>query len=75
MAPNGCTGVPWTTSFEWCCDEHDLAYEEAESFKDKVIADWRLRQCIGGLTGWLVFLAVSTVGIYFYYRAKNVIHD
>ncbi len=32
--PNGCTGIPWKTSFEHCCDQHDLAYEQSGSKRE-----------------------------------------
>ena len=61
--PNGCTGIPWRTSFEECCDQHDIAYSEGGS---KLDADWVLRRCIRAqgrpVMAWVVWLAVSTVG-------------
>lgn len=53
MAADGCSGgvdwiwrtvlgrsPPWT----FCCNEHDLAYEEAETGADLRLADRRLRE-------------------------------
>jgi hypothetical protein len=68
---DGCTGIPWTTPYEQCCDQHDLAYEQEledgqSDWHAKVSADWVLRQCIRAagypVRAWLVWLGLMTVG-------------
>ena len=65
--PDGCTGIPWRTSFEECCDQHDIAYIEGGS---KIEADWVLRQCIRAsgrpVAAWVVWGFVSTLGWLFW---------
>lgn len=66
-APNGCTGIPWTTRFEDCCDRHDIAYALGYSRAD---ADWILRECIKDkgmpVRAWVVWLAVRCLGWMFW---------
>jgi hypothetical protein len=69
-SPNGCTGIPWRTRFEDCCDQHDVAYEQGSSRRD---ADWILRRCITvkgmPVRAWIVWFAVRLVGWYFWRRS------
>ena len=69
--PDGCTGIPWKTPYEGCCDQHDLAYEQeledgSASRKAKIAADWVLRQCIRvagyPVRAWLVWIGLNTLG-------------
>ena len=70
MTTDGCTGIPWRTPYEHCCDQHDLAYElELENgapWRAKLAADWVLRRCIRAagdpFQAWFVWLALVTVG-------------
>ena len=68
--PNGCTGIPWKTPYEGCCDQHDLAYEQG----GKVEADWVLRQCIRAagypVQAWLIWGVLSTVGWLYWWWLK-----
>ncbi|BCS89956.1 RuvA C-terminal domain-containing protein [Pseudodesulfovibrio sediminis] len=65
MSPstNGCTGLPWRTSFEGCCNQHDIAYALGYSRSD---ADWILRECIKDqgkpVVAWIVWATVRTFG-------------
>lgn len=55
MAPNGCSGGqswfwkmlvgkgPW---WEYCCDEHDLAYEQGGPAEWRLWADTNLKNCM-----------------------------
>lgn len=67
--PNGCTGIPWLTSYEECCDQHDIAYAVGWSRSD---ADWILRECIKDkgmpIRAWIVWTAVRCVGWWFWKR-------
>ena len=61
---NGCSGgLSWlhkklfgrAIACTYCCDEHDVAYEEGSTEKDRKIADTRLRLCTqtaGSFKGW-----------------------
>lgn len=49
----GCTGVSWifrelgrVAPAEWCCDEHDVAYDQGGSWLWKVQHDAKLARCI-----------------------------
>jgi hypothetical protein len=49
----GCTGVSWIfralgrkAPAEWCCDEHDVAYNQGGSWKWKIYQDAKLARCI-----------------------------
>ena len=49
----GCTGVSWVVKKfggelpgEYCCDEHDVAYDEGGSLKEKIKRDAKLASCI-----------------------------
>ncbi|WP_319543146.1 hypothetical protein [uncultured Pseudodesulfovibrio sp.] len=71
--PDGCTGIPWITPYEDCCDQHDLAYEQEQS---KVAADWVLRRCIRAagypVRAWLVWIGLNTVGWpYYWWKGKQ----
>ena len=55
LGSDGCSGpVEWFyrkilhRSFPrtFCCDEHDLAYDEGVTWRDKCLADWRFFRCI-----------------------------
>lgn len=55
MSADGCSGgVTWfynrflgrDIGCRYCCDEHDLAYEEGGGRVDRALADRRFRQCI-----------------------------
>lgn len=72
---NGCSGgVSWfyrvflgaPPRWEYCCDEHDFAYEEGGAPADRALADRRLRSCIyeAGypVRAWLYWGAVRVFG-------------
>lgn len=72
---NGCSGgVSWfyriilgsPPCWEYCCDEHDLAYDEGGTAKDRSLADRRLRDCLGmagyPVRGWIYWVAVRLFG-------------
>lgn len=53
--PDGCSGgisriwrlaAGKRPTFEWCCDEHDLAYDEGGGPEDRRLADQRFRDCV-----------------------------
>ena len=80
MPPNGCSGgVSWIyghvlrrdVPFLYCCDEHDLAYEEGGGWKDRWLADRRFRECIREsgrpARAWLFWIAVRLCG-WLYWR-------
>ena len=80
IVPNGCSGgVGWfyknilrrTVPILYCCDEHDVAYGEGITAKDKVIADKRFYACINSskrpIKAKLFYLAVRLFGFYSYY--------
>ena len=79
MASDGCSGgVSWIygkilkrdVPFLYCCDEHDLAYEEGGTRRDRALADRRFRDCVkdGGrpARAWLFWLAVRLAGWLFW---------
>lgn len=68
---NGCLGgissfynniLGFPPEWEWCCDEHDVAYNEGGSSDDRALADKRLRNCISGsghnIRAWVYWAAV-----------------
>ncbi len=72
---DGCSGgVTWfyktflgrDIGCRYCCDEHDLAYEEGGSRRDRALADKRFRQCIRAsgrpVRAWIFWLAVRLFG-------------
>lgn len=72
---DGCSGgVTWfykkflgrDIRFRYCCDEHDVAYYEGGSSKDRRIADKRFRQCIAErghtVKSWIFYSAVRAFG-------------
>lgn len=72
---NGCSGgVSWfyrtflgrDIGCRYCCDEHDLAYDEGGSHKDRALADRRFRVCIKEsgrpVRAWLFWAAVRLGG-------------
>ncbi|EGJ49062.1 hypothetical protein [Desulfocurvibacter africanus] len=84
MAADGCSGgvdwlwrvclgrrPPWT----YCCDEHDLAYEEAESLADLRLADRRLRDCLRQagrpVRSWIYYAAVRLCGWWYWKRYRE----
>lgn len=84
MAPDGCSGgVSWIyrrflrrdTPFEYCCDEHDLAYEEGGARRDRRIADRRFRGCMidsgRKVRAWLFWAAVRLLGWRYWHRQKG----
>jgi hypothetical protein len=88
--PDGCSGgisKAWKLAtgtaplFEWCCDEHDLAYDEGGTAADRRRADLRLRECAAGhgcpRLAWLMWVAVRLCGWMFWERTEigAVKHD
>ena len=84
MAPDGCSGgVSWIyrhllkrdVPFLYCCDEHDLAYEEGGGAHDRALADRRFRECLQdsgrGLRAWLFWLAVRVCGWWFWGKSRQ----
>jgi hypothetical protein len=80
---NGCSGgvsKAWRIvtgkrpPFEWCCDEHDLAYDEGGTSADRRLADKRLRECVAWAGyprfAWVVWLGARAGGWMFW--AGNV---
>ena len=56
-------------AFVYCCNEHDLAYEEGGTERDRRLADKRLRRCIADsgrwwrrIVAWVVWFAVRLFG-------------
>lgn len=76
---NGCSGgVTWfyktflgrDIGCRYCCDEHDLAYEEGGSWRDRLRADNRFFVCIwesGRRLRAVLFWATVRVGGWFYW--------
>lgn len=69
--PDGCSGGVsrlWRLvtgnrpPFEWCCDEHDLAYDEGGNPDDRRLADRRLRECVAmsghPVVAWIMWIGV-----------------
>ena len=57
-----------------CCKSHDEDYDK-NSVKRKFISDWNLLKCVAVSKGRPfsavgMYLAVSTVGWYFWFKAK-----
>ena len=84
MATDGCSGpvsffyekiLRRPFKLEYCCDEHDLAYDEGVTAKDKFVADYRFFICLweaGGRTkAILFFLAVTIFGWPYWWRAAK----
>ena len=80
---DGCSGgVSWfyrkflrrEVSFLYCCDEHDLAYEEGGSKDDRRLADRRFRECMKEsgrpFKAWLFWVFVRAGGWLFWEREK-----
>ena len=79
---SGCTGLSWVWHLfgsklpaEDCCDEHDVAYDEGGTLRDKTLRDLTLAECIhkshedkavGAIAGIGAWLAV-TLFPYSYY--------
>ena len=74
-AINGCSGgvsllyrrlLRRDAPFEYCCDEHDLAYEEGGGVLDRRKADRRFRDCLldsgRPVRAWLFWGAVRLCG-------------
>jgi len=73
--PNGCSGgvgILWRTftgadpCFTYCCDEHDLFYEQGGSEEDRKFADGLLRDCMirdgHPILAWIFYIAVQKFG-------------
>ena len=82
MPPNGCSGgVSWfygamlkrDVPFLYCCDEHDLAYEEGGNRTDRALADRRFRDCVSEsgrpIRAWLFWAAVRLGGWWWWQKA------
>jgi hypothetical protein len=48
---DGCTGIPFKTKFEDCCNLHDMLYGIGGSEADRQAADLLLAQCVAERTG------------------------
>ena len=82
MAPNGCSGgisriyglLNRNVPFLFCCDEHDLAYEEGGIRTDRALADRRFRECVREsgrpVRAWLLFCAVRLFGWLFWGKGR-----
>lgn len=70
-AINGCSGgVTWfyrtfmgrDIGCRYCCDEHDVAYEEGGNANDRRLADERFRLCVRDsgrpVRAWIFWIAV-----------------
>lgn len=61
-------------SFDYCCEEHDLAYEEGGWFWDKVKADHRFYHCLRDAKrpykAYIFFTAVLLFGSYAWYKCR-----
>ncbi len=84
MPPNGCSGgISWfyghtlkrDVPFLYCCDEHDLAYEEGGDSRDRALADRRFRDCLQEsgrpFRAWLFWLAVRLMGWLYWAKQKS----
>lgn len=82
---NGCSGgVSWIyghllrreVPFLYCCDEHDLAYEEGGGSRDRALADKRFRQCVVDsgrpVRAWLFWAAVRLGGWIFWKNSAEM---
>ena len=63
-------GPPW----EWCCDKHDMAYEELHGGPeaDRKWADGILRDCVAmsghPVWAWTIYAAVRAGGWWYWYK-------
>jgi hypothetical protein len=81
LPQNGCSaGISWfwnkflggPPSWEYCCDEHDLAYGEGITATDRRLADKRLLQCLSkycNLQAYIFYGCLRLFGwIWFYLK-------
>lgn len=61
FAFDGCSLFP-DGDYAECCLTHDMEYWCGGSFLDRVAADLRLAQCVGGELGTLMFVGVRLGG-------------
>ena len=72
---DGCSGgVSWfyrhilrsPARWEYCCDEHDVAYSEGGTSADRALADRRPQECIADagypVRAWMYWAAVRVFG-------------
>ena len=84
MPPDGCSGgVSWfyrtllgqDIGCRYCCDEHDLAYEEGGGRRDRALADRRFRDCVRGsgrpVLAWVFWAAVRLGGWWWWAHAAG----
>lgn len=75
----GCSGgVTWLyqrflgrdIGCRYCCDEHDLAYDEGGTAADRALADYRFWVCVResgrAVRAWLFWLAVRVGGWHYW---------
>lgn len=77
----GCTGLSYLLSLlgfdtpgEYCCDEHDVAYEQGGTWTWKFAVDLRFFRCIRsgvGLPAAIIGWAVVTLNPYAYWAWKR----
>ena len=76
---DGCSGgLSWIYTLltgrdvpcRYCCDEHDLAYEEGGTSADRALADARLRMCVREagypVAAWVMWACVRMAGFIFW---------
>lgn len=63
-------------SFNYCCEEHDFAYDEGGTIEDRKLADIRFRDCILSykqvgfkkywlfVVGWIIYYTVRVFGCF-----------